>query len=427
VSIQIPHRRYRLANGLQVILHRDVRLPRVVVNLLYRVGSRDDPPGRTGIAHLFEHLMFMGTRRVPEGRFDLLMEQLGGHNNAFTSEDVTDYYDVAPARGLELLLDVEADRMATLARALTRKKLELQREVVLNERRQHYENAPYGELWLSLPSLLYPTGHPYSWPVIGASEDLRAVTVDDARQLFLRFYSPRNACLVVAGSFDEAHARALIERRFARIPAAAPPPKRALPAARLARPQRRVFQDRVELPKLVLAWHSPASYARGDAELDLAASILALGKQSRLHRRLVHEQELAVEVSAHQESRRLGSQFLIEVTARPTVDLAQLERELERTLGRFLARPPRHAEVERARNGFESDFVARLEPVARRAELLNLYFATTGVPDYTEADLARYRAASPTAIWRWCRRTLGTRRVSAWVVPGERPRAAGAD
>jgi predicted Zn-dependent peptidase len=420
VTISIPHQRYRLENGLDVILHHDDRLPRVVVNVLYRVGSRNDPPGRTGIAHLFEHLMFMGTRRVPEGQLDLLMEELGGSNNAFTSEDVTDYYDHAPERGLELLLEVEADRMATLARALTRKKLDLQREVVLNERREHYENSPYGAVWIALPSLLYPKGHPYSWPVIGASEDLRAVTVEDVRALFARFYSPRNACLTVAGCFDPARARALIRRCFEPIPAAAPPRRPRYRPLRLATPVRRRFHDRVELPKLFFCWHSPPSYAPGDAELDLAASMLSVGKQSRLHRELVFERELALDVSVHQESRSLGSQLLIEITARPEAELAEIERVTARVLGRFLARPPGPRELERARVGFEVEFVGRLESLARRAELLNLYFAATGRPDHAEADLARYRRATPGSVWRAARSTLARPHLTIDVVPGDR-------
>ncbi len=419
-SLAIPHERFRLANGLDVILHHDERLPRVVVNVLYRVGSRNDPPGRTGIAHLFEHLMFMGTKRVPEGQLDLLMEELGGSNNAFTSEDVTVYYDHAPERGLELLLEVEADRMATLARALTRKKLDLQRDVVLNERSEHYENAPYGAVWLELPALLFPERHPYSWPVIGAREDLRAVTVADVRELFARFYSPRNACLTVAGSFDPERARALIRRCFERIPAAAPPRRPRHRPVRLAAPVRRRLVDRVELPKLFLCWPSPPSYAPGDAELDLATSILAVGRRSRLHRELVFERELAVEVAAHQESRQLGSQLLIEVTARPETPLAELERVTRRALARFLARPPGRRELEAAQVGYEVEFIGRLESLARRAELLNLYFAATGEPDHVEADLARYRRASVGSVWRACRETLARPELAIEVVPGER-------
>lgn len=416
-TVKISHERYRLQNGLDVILHHDERLPRVVVNLLYRVGSRNDPPGRTGIAHLFEHLMFMGTKRVPEGQLDLMMEELGGSNNAFTSEDVTDYYDHAPARGLELLLEVEADRMATLARAMTRKKLDLQREVVLNERREHYENAPYGSVWLELPSLLHPPRHPYSWPVIGAAEDLRAVTVEDVRALFARFYSPRNACLTVAGCFEPGVARSLVERCFARIPAASPPRRPRYRPHQLAAPLRRRFEDRVELPKLFLVWPSPPSYAPGDAELDLAASILSVGKQARLHRELVFERELALEVAVHQESRQLGSQLLVEITARPDADLAEVERVTERVLARFLARPPGHRELERAQVGFEVEFVGRLESLARRAELLNLYFAATGEPDHAEADLARYRRATRESVWRAARATLEAPRLTIEVVP----------
>lgn len=416
-GLTIPHRQLRLENGLNVILHQDSRLPRVVVNLLYRVGSRNDPRGRTGMAHLLEHLMFMGTRRLPENRLDLLMEELGGSNNAFTSEDVTDYYDLGPAHSLELLLWIEADRMASMAQSLTQKKLDLQREVVLNERRQSYENAPYGVVHLALPSLTYGEGHPYSWPIIGSSEDLRAVTVADVKSLFRGFYSPRNASLVVAGDFDGAAAERMIRRLFSSIPDGArrPPARRA--ALRLRRGARRVFADQVELPRLYLVWHSPASFAPGDAEMDLAASILSMGKQSRLHRELVYEKELALDVEAHQESRQLGSIFSVEVTGREGMTLERLERATMAVLTRFLSKPVGSRELARAVNGYETEFVSRLERISRRAELLNLYYSTVGQPDYAEQDVARYRAVTPASLHRWARRVLGAGRVSVGANP----------
>jgi zinc protease len=417
-AIQIPHQRFRLENGLEVILHPDERLPLVVVNVLYRVGSSNDPAERTGMAHLFEHLMFMGTKRVPENQFDLLMEQHGGSNNAFTSEDLTDYYSVGPARLLETFLWLEADRMASLAQALTRRKLDLQREVVLNERRQSYENTPYGQAQLEMPSLLYPTGHPYSWPIIGHSEHLRAVTVDDVRELFARFYSPRNASLVVAGQFDPGQVQELVQRYFGWIPAAVPVRQRAWPMARLPRAVRRSYQDKVELAKLYFAWHSPPHMKAGDAELDLAATILSTGKRSRLYQSLVYERRLALEVEAQQESRHLGSLFTIEVTAQSGVDLVVLEQAVDEIVTRFMQEPPSAAELERAFNLYEAQFVSQLERLSRRAELLNIYFATTGQPDFLQRDLQRYQRVDARAIERWTKKVLvPRRRLVASVVP----------
>ncbi|MCC6748030.1 MAG: insulinase family protein [Deltaproteobacteria bacterium] len=414
----IPHERFRLKNGLDVILHADRRLPRVVVHVLYRVGSRNEPAGRSGAAHLFEHLMFSGSQNVPEKQIDQLMERAGGWNNAYTSEDMTVYYDVGPSRLLERLLWIEADRMATLPLALTQRKLDLQREVVLNERRQNYENAPYGVAQLLLPTLLYPKGHPYSWPVIGSPSDLRAVTLRDVQELFRRFYTPRNASLVVAGDFEPAHARRLVERYFAWIPA--PPPVDAPHRApvSLRRPVQRTVADRVKTPRLYLAWLSPPALTPGDAELDLAAMLLAEGRRSRLHQALVYERQVALDVEARQDSGQLASTFVVEVTARPGVSRTRLLRVVERELARFLAAPPTALELERVKNQVETAFVAGLQRVQRRAELLNRYLALTGQPDYLGRDLARFRRATPEAVHAASRRVIDLRRrVQLWVVP----------
>ena len=420
LPISIEHRRLWLDNGLEVIVHPHHRLPRVVVNLLFRVGSGDDPRRRRGLAHLFEHLMFMGTRRLPEQAFDLLMERAGGWNNAFTSEDQTVYYDVGPARLLEQLLWAEADRMANLAGAIDEEKLALQRDVVLNELWQNYTNAPYGALELALPALLYPRGHPYSWPVIGAEADLRRVTLTDVRRHFSRYYAPGNAALVIAGDVDPDRAARLARRYFGWIPPAQVgrrrPPRRP---GGLDAPVRRVFEDRVEQPKLVIAWHSPANLTPGDAELDLAADLLASGKQARLHRNLVHRQRLATHVAAYQWSRRLGSLFVVEVTARQGAPRREVERRTLEIVAALFDRRPGRAELARAKNGYETHFVARLQQVQRRAELLNLYAASAGQPDHAAADLARYHLATAESVQRWCRAVLRTRRRGTfWVVPG---------
>ena len=213
-AVELTYEQYKLPNGLNVILMPDPTLPQVVVNLWYGVGAKDEVEGRTGFAHLFEHLMFMGTTRLPGSGFDDLMEASGGHNNAWTSEDATDYYDVGPSNLVDTLLWMEADRMEGLSRAMTQEKLDLQRDVVRNERRQSYEDAPYGEIWLVMPEAMYPAGHPYAHTVIGSHEDLQAATVDDVVGFFNTWYVPGNASLVVAGDFDPAAVKITIERLF---------------------------------------------------------------------------------------------------------------------------------------------------------------------------------------------------------------------
>lgn len=420
--MQIPHQQFRLSNGLNVILHRDLRLPQVVVNLLYNVGSRDDPPGRSGMAHLFEHLMFMGTSRIPEHRIDQIMEEAGGWNNAYTSRDMTVYYDVGPSRLLARLLWIEADRMASLARSMSREKLNLQRDVVLNELRQSYENQPYGKAMLLLPTLMYPAGHPYARPVIGSSGHLKAVTVADVKRFFSRYYAPQNASLVVAGPLDLSRARGLIQRYFQWIPSPGKPPhstpQPAAPVA-LKGEVRQRLTDKVKLTRIYLVWHSPAFNQPGDAEMDLAAEILADGKQSRLHRSLVHQQKLALDVDAFQESRRLGSQFVVQVTAREEVPAERLLSATDKLLREFRSAPPLPEELRRAKIGYETHFVTKLERLQRRAELLNVYWAHTANPGHLQEDLDRYRQVTAAGIHGFVKEALKPRQRVVLIVEPE--------
>jgi zinc protease len=410
----------RLDNGLRVILHPDRRLPRVVVNLLYRVGSRDDPSDRAGLAHLLEHLMFMGTRRVPVGQFDMLMEQVGGWCNAFTSEDHTVYYEAGPARLLETLLWMEADRMEGLGRALTASKLDLQRDVVLNELFEGYHNRPYGVVDLELPRLMYSPKHPYGRPIIGSEADLRAVTVGEVRAHHARYYAPANASLVVAGDLDPRKTAALARRHFGWIGSGTAP---ARPTGRVTarrRELRRTYRDTVELPRLMLSWHSPPHFADGDAEMDLVGEILAGGKHARLHRALVHNRRLALRVQAYQLSRQLGSQFSVVVTARSGVDPERLERQTRRELEACVTRSSGR-ELRRVRARFEAEYLGGLQHLRRRAELLNLYAHVVGDRDRADtvaADLGRYRAVSVASLRRTVERVLGQPPVVVWVLPG---------
>jgi len=284
-SQEIPFTRYRLPNGLLVILLEDHRLPLVAVNLWYQVGSKDEPAGRSGFAHLFEHLMFMGTDGVPYPQFDAMMERAGGWNNATTSEDRTNYFESGAKNLLPTFLYLEADRMATLGVSMTGEKLGAQRDVVRNERRQSYENRPYGKAFLELPRLLYPEGHPYREPVIGSHEDLERATVDDVKDFFGKFYFPGNASLVIAGDFDPEAARLGVEKCFGALPCRpAVERKRDYPPARIDAPIRVTIRDEVELSLTLSVWHSPAAYQEGDADMDVIALILGSGNSIRLYR-----------------------------------------------------------------------------------------------------------------------------------------------
>jgi predicted Zn-dependent peptidase len=422
-GVDIPFTKTTLPNGLTVILHEDHTLPLVAVNTIVRVGSHFEERGRTGFAHLFEHLMFMGTARAPTKMFDAWLEAEGGSSNAWTSEDRTDYYEIGPSHALPLMLWLDADRFAALGHEMNKDKLDAQREVVRNERRQNSENKPYAKAALRLPELLYPEGHPYHHPVIGSHEDLQAATVDDVKTFFSRWYVPGNASLVVAGDFDAARARTEIERLFGAIPRAdAPPAPAPAPPPPLKGVVPETVVDDVKLPKIVMAWHSPRIYAPGDAELDLLGLVLEEGKASRLYKALVYDHPLAQEVSAEQRSAELSSTFVVEAIAQPGVSLDALQKAIDAELARIVAAGPTPEEVRRAQNQFETNFVARLQSVPARATLLNQYQMHVGDPGYAEKDLARYRAATPASLQAVAKQVLDPNaRVILRVVPKEAP------
>jgi zinc protease len=410
-DLAIPATKVTLPNGMVVILSEDHSVPQVAVNVAYRVGSRMERTGRTGFAHLFEHLMFMGTRRAPTKTFDAWMEEAGGRNNAWTSEDFTDYFDIAPPTALPLLLWLEADRLRDLGHLIDKEKLDLQRDVVRNERRQSIENRPYGVEELELPALLWPEGHPYQHPVIGSHEDLEAAAVSDVRQFFETWYDPANASLAVVGDFDPQRARELAGNWFASIPSRGRPSDPGAPGysdekTTLTSVVRKTITDNVELPKITIAWQSPHHFAPGDAELDLLASALSNGKASRLYKSLVYEQKIAQSVSAMQESHVLASQFAIEATVRPGVDPAKVEKALFEQIAKIRTQEVTAEELERAKSEYEMAFVDRLQGVPARASLLNLYQAELGDPDYVQRDLDRYRRATASELLAYAKKVL---------------------
>lgn len=389
----IAFERYELPNGLQVILHEDHSLPQVVVDIWYQVGSKEEAPGRSGFAHLFEHLMFMGTDRLPGSGFDQVMEAYGGANNAWTMEDATNYYEVGPPNLLPTFLWMEADRMEALGKAMTQEKVDLQREVVRNERRQSSEDEPYGVAWLEVPGLMYPAGHPYAHTVIGTHEDLQAASLQDVKDFFATWYVPNNASLVIAGDFDSATIKPIVAQYFSHIPSR-PLPARATPAPVTAPQKARVeVPDQVQFPQVNLFWHTPASYAEGDAELQLLAALLGEGESSRLYETLVVG-GLAQELTVMQMPTQLGSAFLVSATAMEGVTPERLETVIQKELAKVATTPPTPAEMARLKNQFEYGFLAGLEPLLQRATQLNEYDAYTGSPDYLAKDLARFRGAT---------------------------------
>jgi predicted Zn-dependent peptidase len=407
---------YTLPNGMTVILHQDRRLPQVTVNIWYVVGSKDEAPGRSGFAHLFEHLMFMGTHRVPGNQFDVLMESGGGANNASTSNDKTSYYSWGPTSILPTLLWLDADRLDQLGDAMTQEKLDLQRDVVRNERRQTVENAPYGIAELILPEAMYPPGHPYRHPVIGSHEDLQAATLQDVKDFFATWYVPGNASLVVAGDFDPAAMKELIARTFGAIPAKPMPEHRDAPPIALEREVRRLATDKVENGKLFLVWPGPRAMTAEAAQLDLLARILADGSSSRLVERLVLDLKLAQNVDVYFDDLELGGEFHVHVLAAPGADLGAIKRETLAVLAGLQQDGPTAAELQRAKAMEETAFRRQTEDLNRRADMLNRYFHFFGTPDGFARDLARTTSATAEQV-RDAARTLGEGRVDLRIVP----------
>jgi zinc protease len=420
-ELRVPYTDFTLANGLHVILHRDPSVPTVAVNVWYHVGSGSEKPGRTGFAHLFEHLMFEGSKNVPEGAFDVWLEAAGGNNNGSTNPDRTNYYIDVPSNALELALYLESDRMGYLLDTMSPQRVDGQRDVVKNERRQSYENAPYGRAFLQLFELLYPKTHPYSWPTIGSMEDLTAATHEDVAAFFKTYYTPNNASLVIAGDIDIAETRRLVEKWFSEIPRGPDVPPIAPPAAFLDTVKKHSMTDRVQLPRLYLAWHTPAIYQPGDAALDLAASLMSGGKNSRLYRRLVYDLQIAQDVSAFQQSQSLGSVFLIIATARPGQTLERIQQVIDEELDKLRGAPADEREMTRTLNQMEASFYRQMERVggfSGKADQLNAYYTRTGMPDWFAEDLARYRSLRAEDVRSAIARYLPKgKRVELSVVP----------
>jgi zinc protease len=402
----VKYEKYQLPNGLTVILHEDHRLPVATINLWYYVGSKDEVPGRSGFAHLFEHLMFMGTERVPGGDFDKIMEAGGGWNNATTSEDRTNYFSYGPANLLKTLLWLDADRLQDLGRKMTQEKLDKQREVVRNERRQSYETRPYGAAELRIPELMFPPGHPYHIPVIGTHQDLVAATVDDVKDFFAKYYVPCNASLVVAGDFQPAEIKPVIAELFGTLPRGSEPIHRDAPPVKLDRVVRSTLSDTVQFAKIYLVYHSPAAFQPGDAEMDLVAATLGDGLTSRLYQALVYENSLASEVTAYQESMLLGSLFSIEATAKPGVELDRLEQAIDEVLTAYRQSGPTPQELERHKAGIEFGTINRLQSVTAKADALNQYQFFFGEPNSFRRDLERYRRATVEDVQGWAQKVL---------------------
>ena len=418
--MNIPFTKHTLSNGLDVLLHEDHSCPIVAVNLWYHVGSKNERPGRTGFAHLFEHLMFEGSAHHDKGYFPPL-QGAGASLNGSTNADRTNYWEVVPSSALELVLWMESDRMGYLLPALTDSKFGNQRDVVLNERRQNYENRPYGLAPMAMVAALFPPDHPYHWTTIGEIADLRAAGLDEVRQFFSTYYHPGNASLALAGDIDPDEALELARKYFEDLPAG--------PAVLPVRPQspvllgetRLLLEDRVELPRLYVSWHTMAMFAGGDADLDLAADILANGKTSRLYKRLVFEERIATDVSAAQNSREIAGFMQLAATAAPGHTLLEIDQVIVEEISKLAAHGPTADEMDRAKLQAEAQFVFRLQSVGGfggKSDQLNAYNTFLGDPAFFDRDLRRYQDVTGSSRQATVREFVDhTRRVALSMVP----------
>lgn len=415
----IPHEKYTLPNGLEVILHVDRSVPIVAVENFYKVGSGDEKVGRTGFAHLFEHVMFMGSENVPVGKFDEWLEAAGASNNGSTNFDRTNYYETGPSNALPLMLWLDADRMGWLLPTMDQSKLDLQRDVVKNERRQGVDNAPYGKADETILPVLFPKGHPYSWDVIGSMDDLSAAAVDDVKGFFRQYYAPNNATITIAGDFNADSAKAWVQKYFGHIPRSlATITRPVVPPITLTKDSVLVVEDRVQLPRVYYTWHGVKSFSPDDAALDALADIVAGGKSSRLYRTLVYEKQLAQDVRMSNQSQKLDGMIQLVVTAKPGVLPSDIDTEISRALSTVIASGVTDRELTRVKNGMRASMLDGLANVSSKAFRLSYYNYVTGSPDYLAQDLARYDALTPAAVQAAARTFLaGTPRVVLTIVP----------
>ena len=417
---RIQTEKYTLPNGLEVILSPKRGLPMVAVNLWYHVGPSNEAAGRTGFAHLFEHMMFQSSKHVPEDAYIAMLQGAGASDvNGTTSFDRTNYYATVPSNQVELVLWLESDRMGYLLDKLDEAALANQQDVVRNERRQSREGPPYGMAEEAVYQTLFPKGHPYYGVIIGSHEDIQAAKLDDVRRFFREFYAPNNATITIVGDFEPAQVKTLIGKYFGsfrRGPAVAP---LKVETPKITAERRKVVQARVQLPKVYMSWLTPPLYKPGDAEADFTAQILGGGRSSRLYKKLVYERQIAQDVSAVQSSLQLTSVFEIEATARPGHTVEELEKAIDEELAAMRARPPDAVEMERARNTIETSIVGSLESIGGVADRLNAYNHHTGTPDYLQKDVERYRAVTAAAVQAFARdQLMPTARVVVHAVPG---------
>jgi zinc protease len=415
--LKIDYKKYQLENGFEVILYQDKNLPTVSVNIWYRVGSANEKPGKTGFAHLFEHMMFQGSENVPKEAHFRYIQEAGGTLNGSTSIDRTNYYESLPAESLELALWLESDRMGFMLPGLTQEKLDNQKDVVMNERRQRYENQPYGLTWEILFSNLYSNDHPYSWPTIGCMEDIKKFELNDVRDFFQKYYVPNNAALVIGGNFEIDEAKKLVKKYFSEIPKGDTLSDISFPQQELIENKNIIHEDNVQLPRIHFAWHSDKMFGDDDTSLDILADILSSSKNSRLQKNLLFDKTIAQDVSAFQYSAKLNGSFIIVSTAKPGISLEEIKKEIFWEIEKLIKNGVTDEELLRAKNAVKSSYIYSLQRLDTIVDHLNHYNYFLSEPDSFVFDIERYENVTSEKVRQTAQKYLQNPYVELHIIP----------
>ena len=418
--LNIHYEKYELANGIEMILFQNRNLPSVAINLWYGVGSASEIKGKTGLAHLFEHMMFQGSKNVPKEMHFKYIQEAGGSLNASTSFDRTNYFEKLPSNEFELALWLESDRMGLFLEALDQVKLDNQKSVVLNERLERYDNQPYGLAWEKLLANLYPQNHPYSWPTIGYYKDIESYTLEDVRKFFQQYYSPSNSTIVFAGNFVIEKVKSLIEKYFGEFNNGEKPTALKSNPAELSETKFVTFEDKVNLERIYLAWHTQNAFDEDDAALDILSDIFSGSKNARLTRKLVYELQIAQDINSMQFSGKCGGHFMIVATAKPGKSLDEIKKIIFDEVSLLINKNIYPMELQRSKNVIKSNFIYSLQNIDTVADLLNLYNFYLGEPNSFNFDLNRYNEVDETKIQQVVKKYLQKNYVELRIVPEKR-------
>jgi zinc protease len=414
--LNIPYIKYKLENGFSVILYQDKSLPLVTVNIWYKVGSGNEKEGKTGLAHLFEHMMFQGSENVPKEMHFRFIQEVGGSLNGSTNTDRTNYYEKVPSNYLELVLWLESDRMGYLIPSLSEEKLKNQLDVVRNERLERYDNQPYGLAWETITSNLYPKGHPYHWPTIGFMKDIN-YNLEEVKEFFKSYYSPSNASLVIAGDFEVSKAKDLIEKYFGEIKPNNIPSLPVMNNVSLEKNINLERKEKVQLGRIYFAWHTEPAFSKYDSSLEILADVLSGSKNSRLYKNLVFEKELAQDVTAYQHSGKYGGTYIVIATARPGIDLELIKEEIFKEIGNVESNGISERELMKSKNGIKSGFIHSLQNIDSLANQLNYYSYYLNEPNSFTYDLKRYEDTDSDMIKEAAKKYLTKPYVELRILP----------